>query len=190
MRPQDNWLTLAAIGIPALTSILAAVVAGVFAWRTRRADADAERVRELEGRISERKYAVYEPFINLFADVFSQRNVPTQEILHKKLQDFATWISIYGSDEAVKSFHNFAQATYSDAPGPILLRLYGDFMVAARKDMGNNNTGVYREHVLGMRITNIYTYPDIIDQSFEEVCERLDWQPPWLSSDVTPRQPD
>jgi hypothetical protein len=181
-------MTLVVAGISALAAIFAAVVAGVFAWKTRRADADAQRARDLESRISERKYAVYEPFINLFADVLSRRKSPTQEVLLKKLQDFATWISIYGSADAVKAFHDFAQAAYNDAPAPILLRLYGDFMVAARKDMGYDDAGVYREHVLGMRITNIYTYPDVIDQSFEEVCDRLDWQPPWLSSDVTPRQ--
>jgi hypothetical protein len=180
-------MTLVVAGIPALAAIIAAVVAGVFAWKTRRADADAQRTRDLESRIAEKKYAVYEPMINLIRDILARRATDQNELTNT-LENFSTWIGIYGSDEAVQVFHNFMQAAYSNAPAPIQLRLYGDFLLAARKDIGNPETSVQREHLLGMRITDIYTNHDVIDQSFEEIAERLNWQAPWLSSNITPRQ--
>ncbi|MGH3833859.1 MAG: hypothetical protein ACRDRS_26045 [Pseudonocardiaceae bacterium] len=105
-------------------------------------------------------------------------------------RDFATWIGIYGSDGAVHAFHNFMQAVYRNPPPAVLMRLYGDFMVEVRKDIGYPDTAVRREHLLGMRVTDIYEIPDVIDPSFEEICARLDWQPPWLSPDVVPRRPE
>lgn len=184
---QSTWLTLAIAGIPALASVTAAVVAGVFAWKTRRADAEAQRARDLESRISEKKYEVYQPMINLIRDILA-RKATDQDELTRTLENFSTWIGIYGSDEAVEVFHNFMQAAYSDAPWTIQLRLYGDFLLAARKDMGYPETSVQREHLLGMRITDIYTHHDVIDQSFEEIADRQNWKAPWLSADITPRQ--
>lgn len=187
MTPQITWLTLVAASIPALASTIAAIVAGVFAWKTRRADAHAQHARDLESRISAKKYAVYEPMINLIRDILARR-ATNQDQLGTTIENFSTWIGIYGSDEVVRVFHNFMQAAYNNAPVSIQLRLYGDFLLAARKDMGYSDTAVQREHLLGMRITDIYTYHDVIDQSFEEVADRLNWQAPWLSSDITPRQ--
>ncbi len=55
----------------------------------------------------------------------------------ERLSEFASWISIFGSDDAVKSFHNFMQGAFHAAPAPITLRLYADFVLAARRDMGD-----------------------------------------------------
>lgn len=102
----------------------------------------------------------------------------------KKMTDFSNWIGIYGSDESVRAFHNWMQAIYASPPVQVLLRLYGDFLIAVRKDMGYTKTSVERQHLLGMRINDIYKYSDVVDSSFEDVCERLGWQPPWLADDV------
>lgn len=188
METQSIWVPLVIAGIPAVASVIAAVVAGVFAWRARRADADAQHARELESRLSEKKYAVYEPMINLIRDILARRVTNEDDHLRDTLENFSTWIGIYGSDDAVQVFHNFMQAVYNDAPAQIQLRLYGDFLLAARKDMGYAETDVQREHLLGMRITDIYKSHDVIDQSFEEIAERLNWDIPWRSSDLTPKQ--
>ncbi|MGH3719174.1 MAG: hypothetical protein ACRDRI_10120 [Pseudonocardiaceae bacterium] len=190
-------MTLLVAGIPALASVGAAVAAGVFARRTRRDDAAVQRARDLESRISDRKYQVYEPMINYLRDLTQKREaaeqveaVSGQAQAAERFRDFSTWIGIYGSDGAVQTFHNFMQAAYRNPLSGVLMRLYGDFMVEARKDMGYPDTTVRREHLLGMKITDIYEIPDVTDPSFAEICERLDWKPPWLSPDVVPRQPE
>ncbi|MEU4739690.1 hypothetical protein AB0G02_04385 [Actinosynnema sp. NPDC023658] len=192
MPPQSVLVTLLVAGIPAIAAIAAAIVAGVFASRTRRAEGEAQRARDLESRISDRKYAIYEPMINLLSDLLGGRNVPAEtsaEII-QKMKDFSTWISIYGSDESVRAFHNWMQAIFASPPVEIQLRLYGDFLVAARRDIGYADTEVGRQHLLGMRINDIYKYPNVIDPSFKEVCERVGWQAPWLSEDVVPHPLD
>lgn len=183
---QSTWVTLVVAGIPAIAAIIAAAIASRSARKTKRAETEAQRTRELESRNAEKKYEVYEPMINLLRDTLAQKQIDQDELI-AKLQHFSTWVTIYGSDEAVETFHNFMQASYSDAPAAILLRLYGDFMIAIRKDIGYPDTDVSRQHLLGMRITDIYKSYDIINQSFEEICDRLNWKAPWLSSDVTPK---
>lgn len=197
MPSQSTWVTLLVPGISALASVVAAAVAGVFAWKTRRADADAQRARDLESRISDRKYETYEPMINYLRDLTQKGEIakqadPASEQTRaaEKFRNFSTWIGIYGSDGAVQAFHNFMQAAYHNCPPAILIRLYGDFMVEARKDMGYPDTVVQREHLLGMKVADIYEIPNVIKPSFKEICERLNWQPPWLSSGVIPHQPE
>jgi len=126
--------------------------------------------------------------VNLLSELFTLKN-PTPEktaAMIKEMKDFSTWIGIYGSDEAVRAFHDWMQAIYSSAPVAILLRLYGDFIIAARNDIGNSHMTVGRQHLLGMRINDIYDYPDVVDPSFDEVCDRLNWRAPWLADDVVP----
>ncbi|MGH3855818.1 MAG: hypothetical protein ACRDR6_20495 [Pseudonocardiaceae bacterium] len=127
MPLQSTWVTLLVAGIPALASVSAAVVAGLFARRTRRDDAAAQRARDLENRISDRKYKVYEPMINHLRDLMQKRDAAEQaETVSGQAQaaeifrDFSTWIGIYGSDGAVHAFHNFMQAVYRNPPRSFL----------------------------------------------------------------------
>jgi hypothetical protein len=91
----------------------------------------------------------------------------------EKFAYFSTWIGIYGSDGAVRAFHNFMQAAYHALPSAVLLRLYGNFLMEARKDMGYPDTVVHREHILGIKINDIYDRSNMIDSSLEEICQRL-----------------
>lgn len=182
--------SLVVVVIPAIASVAAAVVAGVFAWSTRRTDRQVERIRELETRISERKYATYKPLIDILTELLRpdapQRDEASEAAMQASLRDFATWISIYGSDEAVDTFHKFMQVAVRNPPSVIALRLLGDFLVAARKDMGYPYTKIGRKQILGTRITDLYDHPDLLDPSFDEVCSRLDWTPPWIRDDLVP----
>jgi hypothetical protein len=118
MSVQSFWLALAIAAIPAFASIGAAIIAARAARDARRSDAEAQRARDLEARNSERKYEIYEPMINMLRDVLTAGgNVGIDEgEVRTKMADFATWISIYGSDDAVEAFHNIMQAAYTSAP--------------------------------------------------------------------------
>lgn len=59
--------------------------------------------------------------------------------------------------------------------------MYGEFLVAAREDLGHGSTTVGRQHLLGMRIKDIYTYHGIGSLPFEKVCKEQKWQPTWKS---------
>ncbi|WP_143091746.1 hypothetical protein [Lentzea albida] len=181
MPTQTILITLAVAGIPAVAAIVSAIFAGRYALRTRRAESDAQRTRELEARLSEKKFNTYEPMINMLSEMLDGRYNASEDAMDPitRMRDFATWIAIFGSDRAVQAYHNWMQAIYSAAPAPILMYLYGEFLVAAREDLGYGATAVQRQHLLGMRIKDIYTFHGIGTLSFKEVCREQKWKPTW-----------
>lgn len=180
-------VTLLVAAIPAFAAVAAAIVAGVYAKRARVAEADTSRLRDLEDRIAAKKYDPYKPMIELLRDMLdsSAMNSVKGKELTKKISDFVIWISIYGSDEAVIAFERFMQGAYHDAPGPVAIRLYAEFVYAARKDLGHATTEITLEQILGMRINDLYDDPknqEFATLSFEQLAHRENWDIPWTAT--------
>ena len=179
-------IVIALIGAGASAS--AAIIAGLYARSAHRSDSEAQRARELEGRISEQKFAVYKPMIELLGDLLDQsktaENAERADAIQTQIADFSTWVNIYGSDEAVKAFHDFKQAAFHQPLPPLVsVRLYADLILAARRDIGYPSTTVSRAHILGIRITDLYEVEDFrlaLELPFDELCKREGWAPPWL----------
>jgi len=181
MSSQQWWVTILAAGVPAIAAIGAAIIAGRASKAVRRSELTAQRVRDLEDRLHEKKYEVYKPMVNMLSDLIGA-NVPEGEELPlflEKFKEFSTWIVIYGSDEAVVAFQRFMQAAFKDAPTIVAMRLYADFILAARKDMGYPDTAVRRDHLIGLRINDIYDFPLIKETSLARLCAQAEWAPPW-----------
>ncbi|HEV2639702.1 MAG TPA: hypothetical protein VGX23_31505 [Actinocrinis sp.] len=122
--------------IGAAASVVAAIVAACYAKSTQRNDAEAQRARELKSRISERKYELYKPMIELFGDILdSTKTAGMAERaaeIQAKFADFSTWVNIYGSDGAIVAFHNFKQAAFHPPlPSLVATRLFADFLLEA-----------------------------------------------------------
>jgi flagellar basal body-associated protein FliL len=66
-----EWIAILVAGIAAVAAIAAAVVAALSARSTKQLELRAQRTRELESRISERKIDVYKPLIELLGNVIS-----------------------------------------------------------------------------------------------------------------------
>lgn len=178
------WLPIAVASVPALASIVAAVIAGIYAKRARVAEAEAAHLRELENRLASAKFDVYKPMIELFRNILTPEGAQAvgEDEIQSKTADFSTWISIFGSDEAVRAFHRFMQGAFYQAPGLVSMRLYADFVLAARKDMGYDDTDVTPLDLLGIRIKDIYEERanyEVATLPFAEVCEKYGWVPPW-----------
>ncbi|MET9120189.1 hypothetical protein [Streptomyces sp. NPDC004528] len=177
-----DWRTsLAVAAIPALASIMAATIAARSARRAKKSEIDAQHLRDLEARISEKKYDVYKPMINLLKDILNQR-VMTEDEFKALVSEFSAWVTIFGSDEAVRAFHNFMQATYgTSTPPTILMKLYAEFVLSARRDMGYPETEINAKHFLGMRISDLYTHEELakVDMPLVDLCREVGWTPPW-----------
>ncbi|NUR04594.1 MAG: hypothetical protein HOY79_51250 [Streptomyces sp.] len=176
-----NWkLPLLVAIIPAVASIAAATIAARAAKIAKNAELSAQHLRDLENRISEKKYDVYKPMINLIRDMLDRRQI-AEEDSRSRTSDFSTWVIIYGSDEAVQAFHNFMQAAYHDPPAKVLMKLYADFVISARRDMGYPETNVLQSHFLGMRINDLYDSSMLrnVDAPLDEICREAHWEPPW-----------
>lgn len=182
---QPLWLGLLLGCVPVVAATIPAVFAGQYAKSAKASELEAQRLRELESRISERKYETYKPMIDLFGDMLNRDRareiLDTQEI-PSRLHEFATWASIYASDEAVRAFRDLMQASYANVPGPIFLRLYCEFVLAARRDIGRSDTQITPEDILGMRLTDFYSPGGLfqaMEEPFDELCRKTGWTPPW-----------
>lgn len=187
------WLTLLLAAIPALAAVVAAIVAGRYAKASKASEVSAQRLRDLEQRISERKYDMYKPIVDLYATIFSKDDAEKARALKqipKELSKFTTWIGIYGSDEAIRAFHNVMQGSYSSVQPKIAIRLYAEFLIAIRRDIGYRDTLVTGRDLLGLKLNDLYqngeNYSWLLTAPFDEVCAKLGWSPPWLDDGGDP----
>lgn len=159
--------------IAAVASIAAAVVAGMFALASRRFEARLQRVNQ----VSEHKRDMYVPLVDMLERMFTSDEVPTaEELAHKRR--FDTWVNVYGSAGAVRAYSRFMQALPAQPPGDIQFRLYADFLLEVRKEMGDPSTDVDRLQILGPRLANLADRRSMTD-SLDAVCRRAGWTPPW-----------
>src|SRR5262245_40207929 len=182
------WIAIAAAIIATLGTVIAAIVAALSARAGKRSELQAQYISELENRIYERKYEIYKPMIELLGSALqANRKAPlsSDEILDK-MHQFAVWISIYGSDDAVTAYHNWTQAAFNEVPGEVATRLYAELVLAARRDIGRSDTRIGAAEIIGMRVNDLYTnaeYYRTMTEPFDEVCRRYNWTPPWSLRD-------
>lgn len=183
------WIAIIVAIIAAVSTIVAATVAAISARSSKRSEIQAQRISELEGRISERKYEIYKPMIEMFADALntssSKKNLDSDEV-QKRLHDFFLWVTMYGSDEAVIAYHRVTQGAFNDAPVEVTSRLYVEFFLAARRDIGRSDTQIGAAEIIGMKVTDLYTNSDYyqsMTEPLDEVCRRYNWVPPWTFPD-------
>ncbi|MFE6616324.1 hypothetical protein [Amycolatopsis sp. NPDC057786] len=164
--------------IAAVASVSAAVVAGMFALAARRLEARVQSADQVRERISEQKRAMCEPVVDMLDRMFTSDDLPTEEELKHKRR-FDTWVNVYGSDGIVRAYSRLMQALPAGAPADIQFRLYADFLIEVRKDIGDPGTAVDRMQILGPRSANLSDRRSLTDPDLNTVCKRLGWVPPW-----------
>jgi hypothetical protein len=176
-----HYAVIFGIVVPAIVSVAAAAFATWEARRARQSEREAEQSRVMEARVSAHRYEVYEPMIATLAGMLRGK-APSKAQFEKITDNFNSWVLVYGSDQAITAWGRLMQATYESAPALILVRLYAEFFVAARRDLGDEKTTVDNVAVLAPRITDLYknqAYYYAITADEEELFHRLSWQPPW-----------
>lgn len=182
------WVTLAATAIPAVVAFIASVVGVRATHRARRAEAETARLREVEARVDTRKYETYKPMLDLLQDILSSANkasgvtLPPEQQMLRQIADFTTWLGVFGSDDAVIAFSRFMQATWHNVPPNILMRLWADLVLAARRDMGYRDTKVGPRDVLAMRFTDIYderAMYEMASMPLNVLAIKYGWPLPW-----------
>lgn len=171
-----QWIEWAGIAV----SVGSAGLAGWQARKARLSEQEAERLRFAEQRVSEHKYKVYEPMITMFGRML--RGIPLPEGYEQELDDFNTWLLVFGSDDAIRSWGRLMQTTYAAAPAEIIVRMYVQFMLAARRDMGDPDTQLDNLDALAPRINDLYEnrgYYAAVALPIERLYSKHDWQPPW-----------
>ncbi len=168
-------------GIPATASIGGAITAGVFARRSRVAEAEAVRLRRLEERLSSKKIEMYEPLLQHLGDLLAQKP-HTSENSEPVITQFMNLVIAYGSDDALSAFTKFRTGSAASPPPMIVVRLTADLFAAIRRDLAGA-TSVTGLELVGMRISDLYKPGGMLlgalVDPFPVVCERENWTPPW-----------
>jgi hypothetical protein len=195
----DLGVVWTAVGsVAAVGSVIAAWLATRSAHAARQGELEAARIRDLENRISERKYEVYKPMLDYIGHIFSQPNeesrraLADQAAVTKVYVDFSRWLAIYGSDEALTAYHNLMQGINYGAPPLMLNRLMTDFLLAARRDIGNSASKTRQTELftVAFRITDFYDQGDLAGQimrlPLKKALKKAGWSPPWSSMKAGP----
>ena len=174
-----------AAAIPAIAAIVAAIIAGRSAAAARRSESSAQFVRDLEARIAERKFEIYQPMIELLRKLLDPKDaiavLADEDAYRASISKFAAWIAIYGSDEAITYFQRFMQCTYRQATPAIMVRMYAEFVLAARRDMGYPDTRITGEEIFGIRLKDVYEpkWLEAMTMPLADLYAREDWDAPW-----------
>lgn len=163
-------------------SIAAAVVAGIFALLAGRSSRRATRIERLEERLAGKKYEFYKPLLDQFAEMLKPGAKPNGPLLIDRMSEATTWLSVYGSDEAVLAFHRFMQCTYVSPPVPVFMRAYADLVMAARRDLSGGTETTLVE-LMGIRLKDVYTNDQmraaLEAPSIDAAAELIGWKTPW-----------
>src|SRR5689334_10104432 len=110
-----NWVPVVIAAIPATIAAVSAIFAARSAKKTKTLELQAQRIRDLENRIADKKFETYKPLIDALYDILDPAKVKGKMgELMEVFNRFDAWITIYGSDEVVRAWHHFRQAAFHD----------------------------------------------------------------------------
>ncbi|MDN5812370.1 MAG: hypothetical protein L0H40_04930 [Micrococcaceae bacterium] len=179
------WTQIVIVSIPAIASIIAAVRAAKAAGAAQGAQDEAARIRALEERVAGHKYDAYKPMLQTLGDMLTPgRGEKAAKTMEQVLPNFLTYISIWGSDEAVTAFFRYrlSASTGQQPPSVITIRLVADFITAARRDLAWPESQITGLESIGMRINDLHEHPEMIEAfslNFDELAAKHNWTPPW-----------
>jgi hypothetical protein len=170
-----------------IVAVASALLAGLFAYRTKRSELRAQAQLETERRIASSRGETFWPLIERIGDFWDKlgkgEDVASQEEwVERELQPtflkFLRWVQIYGSDEAVWAAHRLMQAIYHDAPANVVSRLLSDIVLAARRDLAHPDTKATSQDIMGLRVSDLYEHK-WASLTLERLYEEERWTPPW-----------
>jgi hypothetical protein len=177
------WLQIVALAVPAGVSLFSAFWATKSARRAQQAEHEAARLRALEDRVAQRKYDLYQPFLQTLGDMLTpHRSESGLARLEDVIADFQTFVTVWGSDEVVETFYRYRVSANTSPPPSITMRLMADLLVEVRKDVAWPETRISNLHTIGMRISDLADHPELVEalaMPLEELCEREGWEPPF-----------
>lgn len=136
--------------------ILLAFLAGV-GWMYRH---EREKRDEIERKLSDTKFKVYNDLIDIFIGVLQEQKQKQKSTINERkiistLQSAQRQLLMYGSDDVLGEFINFMEFCYAgNTDIHKMMKIYSNFLIAIRKDMGNKHSKIKNHDILRMLITD------------------------------------
>ena len=178
------WVQILTIALPALVSVFAAIWATRSACRAKAAEDEAARLRALEERVAQKKFELYQPMLEVLGAMMTPGETESALVSAGGIMSkFQTFVSVWGSDDAVRAFYKFRVASSTNPPPMIIIRLVSDFMIEARRDLAWPDTTLTGLEVMGMRINE--RTPELVEAltaDFDVLARKYGWRAPWHSA--------
>ena len=143
---------LQTVGVAAITAFLTYIGYGVATSLQR----SAEKDKALEAE----KREAYKNLLSLLFGVLKSVKIGGPESVEKeigeKFFELTRDLTVYASDEVLRLFIRFKRQQQPADPLEVIT-LFGDIIVAVRKDLGHSKTSITRNDVLSTFITDIET---------------------------------
>lgn len=144
-------------GVAIVVAILANVISNVYAIRIK----NQEHRQQILKEHRENTIPQYKQFIDftytLAQNIRDKKKQLTEDEIKKTLDAFIPELIIWGSDEVVKAFYDYRQASLSQKSESILIYLER-FILAMRKDLGHKNKNLKQGTVLGLFVNDIQKF--------------------------------
>lgn len=158
---MENLQWIQILGPPLLM-----VVGGIITWIIK---SYIEELKTAEANLTEARRKIYteilKPYIVIFANLKNTQGQPKalEIITSEDYRKTAFDLCLFGSDEVVNSYNKLMQHTYkagaSGAQDPKeMLKLWGYFLLAIRKSLGNKKTKLNNLDMMRGMITDIDSY--------------------------------
>lgn len=161
----------------------------------RQSSREVERLRRLDSRVQEARVKAYSPMLKALSDLLSKTGdektiaqaKKDSEHLLRVMNEFWREALVYASDDCQRAFGRMMQGAYGDAPGPVIMRLYAEFVIAARRDLGDESSLLTPTEVFAPKLTDLFTAKDSdvfgFDRgTFSALAARHRWPVPWAGS--------
>jgi len=146
------------------------VLGGIVTWFLK---AKNEELKVTQEKLNSERTELYrkmlEPYVRLLASSSSAKETDksVKQIQSFDWQNASTHLILFGSDEVIRAWNNFAQYNYRMGEDSEkynvyeLLNLYGHLLLAIRKDVGNKKTKLKAKETMMWKIRDInQIFPD------------------------------
>lgn len=178
------WLQVASL----LVTVVLAISAGRSARKAQAAEHEAAKLRALEERVAERKYELYQPFVQTLTDLLTpSRSEEAQKRMEDAMIDFQGFVTLWASDEVNEMFYRYRVAGSTNPPPYVTMRLVSDFLLAVRRDVAWPDTKIDGMHVIAMRINDLGKNSDIgraLTMPLDELFAWQGWEPNFEPRDI------
>ena len=146
--------------LPTIIPIILAIIAGL-GWLYKH---EKEKRLLIERQLSDKKYDVYFKFISVYFDIFKTIKKGQKFDASKltgKMIDIKKELTIYGSDEVIRKFFKWEQASSNEVNSLIPIT---DIIIEMRKDMGNPKTKITTNDFLKSLVRDEESYQELKKQ--------------------------
>lgn len=202
-----NWLT--AILVPLIVASIPASIGVVVSSANRRdarqaakeareSNGEIERLRLLERRVIDRKADAYGNFLPALAKALEPQAAGKTKAQESKQSADLLLVSnkfwheslVYASDDVQRAFARAIQAGFHKAPAVVVIRLYGELVLAMRMDMWADASSLTSMDVWSPKLTDMFTKQwlpgktvhEMFTMPFTDLCREAGWICPWAET--------